>query len=228
MSSAKSANSFSADFSVGFDPVSFGADFLASNYASSKQLSGERKLLDQQFEFNKRMMKNRHTWEVQDLKKAGLDPVLSARGGAPSMAGVSGGSASAVKPDMSSAIQAKRLKKEFELMDAQIANVKAGTSKTRSEDEYQRLLNIVERLSMPSRAVDSAISETKGYAFSRYIQRIIGGAGAGVAGALGLNSALSASRRTPLPSKKPYRGIKGFIFKRTTHRNPYTGKDMKK
>jgi len=33
----------------------------------------------------KRMMKNRHQWEVDDLRAAGLNPILSA-GGAPSMA----------------------------------------------------------------------------------------------------------------------------------------------
>jgi len=36
----------------------------------------------------KQMMRNRHQWEVQDLRAAGLNPILSA-GGAPSMASVS-------------------------------------------------------------------------------------------------------------------------------------------
>jgi hypothetical protein len=39
-------------------------------------------------------LKNRHQWEVADLRKAGLNPILSAMKGAPSI----GGSAQAVSP----------------------------------------------------------------------------------------------------------------------------------
>lgn len=35
-------------------------------------------------DFTREMMKNRHQWEIRDLKKAGLNPILSA-GGTPSM-----------------------------------------------------------------------------------------------------------------------------------------------
>jgi len=42
--------------------------------------------------FTERQLKNRHQWEVEDMRKAGLNPILSAMKGAPSI----GGSAQAV------------------------------------------------------------------------------------------------------------------------------------
>lgn len=82
-------------------------------------------------EFTEEQLKNRHQWEVDDLKKAGLNPVLSANGtpsiGNSAMAqsvdiadGVSKGVQAAV-----SALQLKRLDAEVNNLNAQADNARA-------------------------------------------------------------------------------------------------------
>ena len=41
----------------------------------------QQDLFNQQVSFNREVMQNRHQWEVEDLKKAGLNPLLSATTG---------------------------------------------------------------------------------------------------------------------------------------------------
>lgn len=48
-------------------------------------------LQNQNFEHQKEAMKNAHQWEVEDLQKAGLNPILSAGGTGASTGGVGGG-----------------------------------------------------------------------------------------------------------------------------------------
>lgn len=49
----------------------------------------------------KEVMKNRHQWEVEDMRKAGLNPILSATGGS----GVSGNAPQIVAPDIAGAMK---------------------------------------------------------------------------------------------------------------------------
>jgi len=103
------------------------------NIASAREASKSR-------DFTKEQLQNRHQWEVQDLKKAGLNPVLSAQG-VPSI----GGSAAAAQQNpignaVSSALSAARAKKELKLLDAQVRNVYADSQQKASQsymyDEY--------------------------------------------------------------------------------------------
>lgn len=51
---------------------------LGESIGASSANSLQRDTLKQQMAFNREVMQNRHQWEVEDLKKAGLNPLLSA------------------------------------------------------------------------------------------------------------------------------------------------------
>lgn len=51
---------------------------LGESIGASSANSLQRETLDKQMAFNREVMQNRHQWEVEDLKKAGLNPLLSA------------------------------------------------------------------------------------------------------------------------------------------------------
>lgn len=73
--------------------LGFGSSVLGGLFGRSTA----RQNADAANAFTKEQLQNRHQWEVEDLKKAGLNPMLSA-GGTPSI----GGSAQAQTPDFAS------------------------------------------------------------------------------------------------------------------------------
>nr|CAI9752545.1 minor tail protein [Microvirus sp.] len=54
---------------------------IGEYFGTSSANSLQQSLFNQQIAFNKEVMQNRHQWEVEDLKKAGLNPLLSATTG---------------------------------------------------------------------------------------------------------------------------------------------------
>lgn len=54
---------------------------IGEYFGTSSANSLQQSLFNQQIGFNKEVMQNRHQWEVEDLKKAGLNPLLSATTG---------------------------------------------------------------------------------------------------------------------------------------------------
>ena len=54
---------------------------IGEYFGTSSANSLQQSLFNQQIAFNKQVMQNRHQWEVEDLKKAGLNPLLSATTG---------------------------------------------------------------------------------------------------------------------------------------------------
>ena len=72
----------------------------------------------------KEMYQHRYQWAVDDLRKAGLNPVLAATGGGVSTGGLNAGSIANTGNFGSNAVSAYRQSKQNELMDAQISAAK--------------------------------------------------------------------------------------------------------
>lgn len=95
--------------------------------------------------FTEKQLKNRHQWEVEDLRKAGLNPILSAMKGAPSI----GGSAQAVATPSSGSefanyassaaaanqqrLNTEKLKSEIDLLEANATAAKTQGVKNLAE-----------------------------------------------------------------------------------------------
>jgi len=87
--------------------------------------------------FQREIAKNAHQWEVEDLRAAGLNPILSGTGGPGARA--SGGAMPPTPDFASSAMQSLRLQKE-------LANIQAQTDKTNMETEGIKSQNVVRAL----------------------------------------------------------------------------------
>lgn len=72
----------------------------------------------EQMDFQSRMRSTAHQAEVEDLRKAGLNPILSANAGAATPAGASSEMDNAIGQGIESAMAARRLKEEIGVMES--------------------------------------------------------------------------------------------------------------
>nr|QJB21125.1 MAG: DNA pilot protein [Microvirus sp.] len=98
-----------------------------TNKANAKEAAKSR-------DFSREEMQNRHQWEVSDLRKAGLNPVLSA-GAAPSIG--SSAQATMQSPDVSGLDEKELMSSamEWKRLNAELDNIKSDTGQKDSADK---------------------------------------------------------------------------------------------
>lgn len=114
---------------------------ILSNRQSKKNAQAS---FDRETAWNREMMQNAHQWQVEDLRKAGLNPILSANG-AQSL-GASSTPAQVITPDLETAVQgfnAKTMRKtqemNYEKLREEMNVLKEQAEKGRLENERLEL-----------------------------------------------------------------------------------------
>jgi len=104
-----------------------------------------RSQLENQQAFTEKMMKYKHQWEIEDLKKAGLNPILSAtKGSTPMGSSGSGGSAPGGDNDMVTAAQVAKIRAETKLINVHAA--KEGVTKPVYDEAGEAVKGAVEKV----------------------------------------------------------------------------------
>lgn len=113
------------------EAVAGGLGAISGIYGANKSASSAKQLTQMQMAWERERAQNAHQWEVEDLKKAGLNPIISAGGTGATTSGISG-----AMPDTSGynkAVDAINSATTLKRTNAEIENLKATTNKTNVE-----------------------------------------------------------------------------------------------
>lgn len=123
--------------------ISAGASLLGGLFGDSSAKKAAARAARQNIE----QLKNQHQWEVQDLRKAGLNPILSGTGG--------GGAGTISTPvaqvgaggrGIAEAGKAASTAMELKLMEAQAENLDSQTRKNNQDYTFDRYFRPLERM----------------------------------------------------------------------------------
>lgn len=148
-----------------------------SFFGGERQNASNRSSAREANEHNMHNYKNRHQWEVADLKAAGLNPMLSANaGGAVGSAPAASAPSNSMGEGISTALQARRLSAEIEAIKSQTAKTQAETQGVQSDNERRKAYGSVwSRVNQVIGDIGPAINSGYGAAKSAASSALSGG-----------------------------------------------------
>lgn len=143
-----------------------GVSTLGGLLGGKKQQDTSQEMAREQMAFQERMSNTAHQREVADLRAAGLNPILSAHGGASSPSGAMGTAQNyigdAAREGVSSAFAGRRLEADLEAIEAGVDKTKADTGVARQmiPNVAQDTLNKQEQLLLTRSLEGKAAADT--------------------------------------------------------------------
>jgi len=137
--------------------ASAGGSALSAGIGGALDVWGAKSAARDQFMYQKALYKKRYQWQVKDMKKAGLNPMLAFSQGAPVPGGVQAPDMGKIGSRAVSAYQAAQLQK------AEIANIGANTNKAVAEtgEVQARTANLEADTALKSTTTAKTAQETK-------------------------------------------------------------------
>lgn len=112
----------------------FGANKTSESVNNANEM--QYKMFKEGQEFNKEVMQNKHQWEYEDYRKAGINPLLTATSASGTLSSPSGGSMQSAKYDYSGIAQSAAAFHALDIQDkqaeAQLSNARAAEANAES------------------------------------------------------------------------------------------------